>query len=234
MNSVIKDILSKAQKEDIKSADWLHIDIDPEQGEDINQERERALGLLTDNLPKGIPKPTVIIFSGGGYQGFWKLKKPIEIDGSVEKAEDFELYNKRLEQIFGGDHCHNVDRIMRLPGSVNIPNIKKRKAGRVEEVAYLVEFNNQAYDINEFKKAHAVQIKNGTHQGGDYGVQVEISGDVERIIDLAELDEWNVPDRVKVIIAQGRDPDKPKDRDNSRSAWLFDLSMSFGSRSCAG
>lgn len=38
-----------------------------------------------------------------------------------------------------------------------------------------------------------------------------------------ELAEWNVPDNIKVIIAQGHDPDNPKFNDNSRSIWLFQV-----------
>jgi len=225
VNSVIRDLTSKALKEDIKSADWLHIDIDPQPGESLEEARDRSLGLLTDKLPRGIPKPTVVVFSGGGYQGFWRLKQPVMIDGDIKKAEDFELYNKRLEQVFGGDHCHNVDRIMRLPGTVNVPDAKKKKAGRTEELALEMIFETTSYDLSDFKKAQAVQIEGGVgSQGGasEGGYTINIPGNVQRIVDLSELDEWNVPDRVKVIIAQGRHPDQPKEGDNSRSAWLFD------------
>lgn len=226
VNSTIKDMNSKAQKEHIKSADWLHIDIDPQEGMDLDIERERALSLLTDKLPKGVPSPTVIVFSGGGYQGFWKLKNPVLLDGDVKQAEEFERYNKRLEQIFGGDHCHNVDRIMRLPGTINIPDAKKKRAGRTEELSVCVEFNKKSYDIDEFKKSQQVQMEGGVGvQGGSSSVSgpsVTVSGNIEKVMELSELDEWSVPDRVKIIIAQGRHPEKPKEGDNSRSAWVFD------------
>lgn len=223
VNSTIKDMNIKAHKEDVKSGDWLHIDIDPEEGHDIQDEQERALSLLTNKLPKGISEPTVIIFSGGGYQGFWKLKEPVVVDGNLEKCQDFERYNKRLEHIFSGDHCHNIDRIMRLPGTINVPNAKKKKAGRVPTLAVLLEFNKKSYDIKEFKKSQPVQMKStDIHDGGGYGVKVNISGNIKPILDLSELDEWSVPDRVKVIIAQGKHPEQPKEGDNSRSAWLFD------------
>lgn len=224
VNAFKGDLKTKANKEEIEAAEWLHIDIDPAEGQDLREERERALSMLTDRLPKGIPDPTVIVFSGGGYQGFWKLDKPFAIDGDLAKAEEFELYNKRLEQIFGGDHCHNVDRIMRLPGTVNIPDAKKRKKGRVEETATLLQFTKNEYSIDKFKKAAGVQVQSSgsSRDGGNYGYELNIPGNVERIQDLSELDQWNVPDRIKVVIAQGSHPDQPKEKDNSRSAWLFD------------
>ena len=216
-----RDNIKKPQKEDMFEARWLHVDIDPAEGQDIKEERERLLSALTDKRPKGIPDPTVIIFSGGGFQAFWRLDGPYQIDGNISNAEDFELYNKRLEQVFGGDHCHNVDRIMRLPGTVNVPDAKKRKKGRVEELAKLLQFNDSSFKIEEFKKATAVQTSGPVRDVGS-GAKVSIPGNIERIQDLSELDKWDVPDRLKIIIAQGMHPDQPKDGDNSRSAWLFD------------
>lgn len=227
VNTVKGNIKSKANKEEIHEAGWLHVDIDPAEGQDIKEERIRALSSLTDRLPKGIPDPTVIVFSGGGYQAFWKLKTPFLVDGDITKAEEFELYNKRLEQIFGGDHCHNVDRIMRLPGTVNVPDAKKRKKGRVEELSKLLQFTGNVYDLSEFKKAQGVQAKSSPRDGGDYGQALDIPGNVERIQDLSELDQWSVPDRVKVVVAQGLHPDQPKEKDNSRSAWVFDCACSL-------
>jgi hypothetical protein len=229
--------VKKPNKEDMFEAHWLHVDIDPAEASAdekdmdgfIKMERERILSVLTDRLPKGIEKPTVIIFSGGGYQAFWKLDKPFRIDGTETAWSEFELYNKRLEQVFGGDHCHNVDRIMRLPGTVNVPDAKKRKKGRTEQLAKLLEFDKKnSYSIEDFKKAQAVQTSGpGRHDGGEYGIKVDIPGNVEKIADLSELDVWDVPDRVKVIIAQGQHPDQPKEGDNSRSAWLFDCVCSL-------
>lgn len=217
------DRIKKPNKEDMYSAGWLHVDIDPSEGQDLGEERERCLSMLTDRLPKGIPEPTVIIFSGGGFQGFWKLDEDIVVDGVISKCEEFELLNKRLEQIFGGDHCHNIDRIMRLPGTINVPDAKKLKKGRTPTLSTLLQFNKKnVYSTDKFRKAQAVQSSSGAVDGGDYGVKVEIPGNIERIQDLSELDQWDVPDRVKVIIAQGQHPDQPKEGDNSRSAWLFD------------
>jgi len=45
--------------------------------------------------------------------------------------EQFRAINKALAAQFGGDNCHNLDRVMRLPGTINIPNEAKRKRGCV-------------------------------------------------------------------------------------------------------
>jgi len=221
VNPPMHDLKKKANREDIKSVDFLHVDIDPEPDRDLDEERDRCLGLLTTDLPRGVPKPTVIIFSGGGYQGFWKLKQPIPVNGDLGLAEDAKLYNQQLELLFGADNCHNIDRIMRLPGTMNIPDARKLKKGRKEELAKLLSFEDKhVYDLKQFTKAAAVQIAGDV--GFSAGEEIKISGNVERIADLSELDQWDVSDRVKVIIAQGTHPDQLKEGDNSRSAWLFD------------
>lgn len=229
VNEVMYDVASKAQKTDIKQANWLHVDIDPIDGQPVDSEQDRILSRLTSKLPKGIPEPTVIVYSGGGFQAFWRLMDPVVVEGNVQKGEEFELYNKRLESIFGGDHCFNIDRIMRLPGTVNVPDAKKMKKGRVKALAKLIEFNKKRYPIEEFKKATAVQTSSSALGGADdgYGAEVDIPGNIERVQDLSELDEWSVPDRVKIIIAQGHHPDQPKEKDNSRSAWVFDCVCSL-------
>jgi hypothetical protein len=231
INDTSKILDTKPSKTDILHGSWLHVDIDSDatDAESLEYDRETMLTKLTDKLPKGMPKPTCIIFSGNGYWGLWKLKDKFLIEGTESKWLDFELYNKRLEQVFGGDHCHNVDRIARLPGTVNIPSPMKRKKGRTEVVSSLLQFDEKAlYSISDFKKSAGVQ-SSGSMMDGDRGdaADLDIPGNVERIQDLSELDEWSVPDRVKVIIAQGHHPDQPKSKDNSRSSWVFDCVCSL-------
>lgn len=136
-NLPIGDLTKKAEKIEIYAAHFLHVDVDPRAGEDVEAERARILGRF-EAPPDTIPRPSCVVFSGGGYQGFWRLTEPYVIDGDERRAEELESYNRQLELAFGADHCHNVDRIMRLPGSVNYPNAKKRAKGRRVERATVV------------------------------------------------------------------------------------------------
>lgn len=206
-------LFDKAQKKDIVAAEWLHVDVDPTTGM-VAAERKKIL----EKLENHIPKPSLIIDSGGGYQAFWRLSDAITSDEG--DWSDFERYNRQLESDLGGDHCHNVDRIMRLPGTVNVPNKKKRSKGREKRPASVVFLDNEIYDISVFSQAPAL---GGTDLGDPGRVKVEISGNLPRIGEIDDLDQWGkerLSDYHKMLIVQGCDPDNPA-KYGSRSEVLW-------------
>ncbi len=223
VNPTTEPIQRKALREHVSELAWLHVDIDPRAGEDLDDERERCLKLLCDPDKldeRKVPPPTVVIFSGGGYQGFWKLRDPFPIEGDIDKAEQAKLWNRQLELLFGGDNCHNVDRIMRLPGSINRPDEKKRKKGRTEALAEVVRFEDSCvYALDQFSKAPETQVKGDAGSLAGQGRLVQISGNIPKLNDVDDLPEA-VPDWCKVLIVQGHDPDHPT-KYPSRSESLF-------------
>lgn len=230
VNPLLVALDSKASRKHIKELAWLHVDIDPRAGEDLEEEKERALKLLSDPPFENVPKPTVIVFSGGGVQGFWKLDDPMEIDGQEHLYEQAKLYNKRLEEAFSADNCHNVDRIMRLPGTLNIPDAVKQKKGRTLSLAKLISFDeDRVYPLKNFKLATRTQAENSTI--GFSGDTVEVSGNIAPILsidDLADRCEGVIPDWTKDLIVNGYSPNDPRNpkRDlpskyTSRSEALF-------------
>lgn len=224
VNPVLGPVSKKAERTDIRALAWLHVDIDPRAGEDIAAEQQRALRVLQEP-PGGLPRPTVVVFSGGGYQGFWKLAEEVHLGGDLAAAEEAKRWNLQLEVLFGADNCHNVDRIMRLPGTVNRPNTKKRQKGRTEALAEVVEWHDdRVYDISVFTKAPALQAE----RGGDIGTnsstrQVHVTGNIKRYDgDIhAVPGSDKLPDKAKVVIVQGTDPDEPHKFGSSRSEWLL-------------
>lgn len=131
----------KPRKTDIRTAEWLHVDVDPAVGEDLAMARTKIL----ERLQNFSPLPHVIVDSGGGYQAFWRI-------APSEDLEDVEAMNLALEKRLDGDSCHNIDRIMRLPGTVNLPNEKKRRAGRQTAPAVLVSFEEGLLGTAEIKR----------------------------------------------------------------------------------
>ena len=81
-NALRTEMRKKAKATDVAALTYLHVDIDPrkwsaeveiDKAAYLDEERTRILSLLREGRPAGIPKPTAIVFSGGGYQAFWKL-----------------------------------------------------------------------------------------------------------------------------------------------------------------
>lgn len=221
VNPVRRAMDVKASKEDMARLAWLHVDMDPRAGEDFEEERARALKMLQGYTPR----PTVIVDSGGGFQGFWKLvpSDKLIIDGSVAKAQELEAYNIQLEKVFQADHCHNVDRIMRLPGTINIPTAKKTKKGRKPVMAQLVEWNDSTYPIEQFTPAVRVQTVETGLAGGR--PRVKVTGNVpdigtEELKDWAHANGKAISDHTLALIATGQDPLDPT-KYPSRSEALF-------------
>ncbi len=195
-------------KERMRGSAWLWCDLDPRPRDDLGQERERVRRLLTERLPDGVPPPTIVVDSGRGMWALWQLDEPCLDPTRVEEC------NLWLANQLGADKCHNINRVTRLAGTVNL------KTG--QRSAIVLDEPGRVYSIDQFPRAGLTEPPRLPPVGGDAGGG-EVVGPAVRVTDLAELDEWGVGDRTKVIIAQGRHPDgPPKEGDDSRSAWLFD------------
>lgn len=199
-------LFDKAKKKDIVAADWLHVDVDPS-GDDIEAERAAIL----DRIKSHSPPPSVVIDSGNGYQAFWHLAEPIDTTTDEGRAE-IEDRNRALANALGGDNCHNINRIMRLPGTINVPNKKKRSQGRKKQHAQLVEADWDAvYEPSAFERAEGPEA-----QDSDEAVTVSLPDQLPSY----DLDALPIGKRCRTLIENGCDPDEP-DRYPSRSEAVF-------------
>jgi RecA-family ATPase len=121
-NIPTEDCGVKPSKSQIAALRGLHLDIDaPQTGE------------LWDKaaILNGVKRfePTYIVDSGNGIHAYWNFPEPIE--ATPESVALVEALNRALIAKFGGDPAaSNVDRLMRIPGTINWPDAKKRSKGR--------------------------------------------------------------------------------------------------------
>ena len=125
LNATRTAMSKKPKKADIVAVEYLHADLDPADGESPDDAKARYLGQLNGSFE---PPPTWIVDSGGGIQAGWQMDEPIGLEGDDREALVAEAENrsKALMLRLGSEAgTQNIDRILRLPGTINIPNAKK-------------------------------------------------------------------------------------------------------------
>jgi hypothetical protein len=172
VNPTRGEMTSKAKKIDIVAIEYLLADLDP----NGNERPEEAKARYRAALETFEPAPTGVIDSGNGIQALWKLAKRIELGEPVNGSHlpatlkliaDVEACSEELMKRLGcaDTSTKNIDRILRLPGTTNLPNAKKKKAGRVECPTKLDHFNGAAYSLEDFP-APAADKKAQTKRAG--------------------------------------------------------------------
>lgn len=131
----------KLKKHHIAKIHGVWLDADPKQGVPLEREKERLAKFATE-LKTGANPPTYITDSGGGIQAFWLNAAPVE--ATKDNVIHAESLSRGLAEQYDTDFVQNVDRIMRIPFTVNIPNEKKQKAGRTKTVAKIIHADSPA------------------------------------------------------------------------------------------
>ena len=114
----------------------LHSDLDLPKTGPYSKPTDTNFARLLARIRFLDPAPTAIVFSGGGYQAFWLFDEPLPAAEYAQRVEDV---NRTLERAIDADNCHNINRLMRLPGTMNVPNETKRQRGRVPTLTYVVD-----------------------------------------------------------------------------------------------
>ena len=121
--------------------------------------------LIGTEVPPRLPGlPSVIVDSGRGFWLFYVLADPVPLSGR-EDAHEAGRRNRGVAQAWSeflaerglglnvADDCHNVDRIARLPGSVNWPSDKKRAQGAEPRLATYESGGGDTYSLDQFPLA---------------------------------------------------------------------------------
>src|SRR3974390_2130292 len=215
-NPTKKPMSKKPAKIDIAAIEYFLADCDPAEGEKPEDAKARYLGQLNNDFD---PPPTAVVNSGGGIQCLWRLNQPIDlsqyplltIEGKTDEkgkkgkdklvlgpealkiVEDAEARTEAIMLRLGAKAgTQNIDRILRLPGTINLPNEKKRKDGRVECPTGVISFNDASYALESFPLPVPEEPKPKTPEGGDPPRKEPEAheGKLERIIRLGENGEF--------------------------------------------
>jgi hypothetical protein len=119
-NETTHGFSKKAAKADVTGLRIVGADVDAKNGRAM----ERA---LADAQAVPIP-PSCIVMTGGGFQPIWVL--PEVLPPTDENIRRIEALGKRIAELVGGDAIQNIDRIFRMPFTLNYPNARKRAEGR--------------------------------------------------------------------------------------------------------
>jgi hypothetical protein len=146
LNPTKGPISKKPTKQDIGAVEFVHADLDPRDDESPKQAKERYRAAL-----KALPKASALIDSGNGLQALWRFEDCPKDFATVEAV------SKGVMLALGGKAgTQNVDRLLRLPGTENLPNAAKRRAGRTRCRATLADINNKKYALDDFPRADNV------------------------------------------------------------------------------
>jgi len=94
-------------------------------------------------------RPTILVHTGNGLQYWWLYTEPVPIS-EAWPLERFEAINRGLAQALGGDAVHDLARVLRVPGTLNLPDAKKRARGCVPVMAKLLWADGPTYRPSDF------------------------------------------------------------------------------------
>jgi RepB DNA-primase from phage plasmid len=130
----------KANKNEVHSARGAHVEIDLKDNfRDLDWQDDNevagATAMVLERLKDFPVTPTFVVLSGGGVQAGWRFDAPVKLNGGQTTAR-IETLNLALALHFGGDKSvRDTSRILRVPGTINFPNAKKRQLGRGQSIS---------------------------------------------------------------------------------------------------
>jgi hypothetical protein len=167
VNPTRRAMSKKAAKTNIAAVEYLLSDLDPRDDETSEQAKVRYLAQLDDEAFE--PKVSGVVDSGNGIQTLWRLAERIELPEPVEVKDvegkpklvlsgEAEVVIANIEarveammlRLGSKAGTQNVDRILRMPGTTNLPTKTKIKAGRVPCQTRLIRFNGATCSLDDF------------------------------------------------------------------------------------
>jgi len=216
---------TKASEAEVSRVNALHVDADVPKGTIPEQMDSAKASLLAKAQSHRLP-PSIIIDSGGGFGLFAVLKTPLSLTN--ENRDGIKLRNKQYALDICGpdaDACWNLDRVMRLPFTVNYPSAAKIKRGRSAVLSTLIEDASQRirYDATEFQPAADNSSNPKATKGSGKDERVDASGEELEFgtPSAANLETLDLSDELAQVIRTGDHGDNERTRDRSKGAFYI-------------
>lgn len=152
-----------------------------------------------------VPKPTALVFTGGGYQAFWDFAEPVT-DYALVKSINEQIARRFNGDGRKGDRCHSVDHLMRLPGTINHPKPSKVAMGRRKALAQVVWDTGTKYRPEDFFAAGFTRPDAQESRDAAAPVAKVARGEVVRLASLDDLPA-SANEKCRRVIELGRDAD---------------------------
>jgi hypothetical protein len=136
----------KPTKADIATVEYLFTDHDPRPNETPAEAKTRILAAVE---AFGL-RPSILVDSGNGLQCLWRLDQAIPTTDDSVVGELEGRMRAMLLLLGAAPGTQNIDRLLRLPGTTNLPNKTKRAKGYVDCDARLLWAESTSYALNQF------------------------------------------------------------------------------------
>jgi hypothetical protein len=187
-------------EDDIAAIEYIPFDMDEKDFDGDRAKVEARLATLPEKL-----KPTFKVDSGHGIQGGFKLKQRLQ--PTPDNTAKAKIIGKALARMLAGDPVQNINRLIRLPGTINVPTQRKiEKYGYREAVpATLVYFESgRVFDFADFDdivNRHGDDAPSQATTAPDTGIDWDALPEVD-------VEELPVGDDIKQLIRTGRTPER--------------------------
>lgn len=209
-------------KKDVTALRGLHLDADVKTLPEVFDITARSIQDLILNPPDGLPIPTLLTATGGGFHGLYRF--PEQLPATPDNIALVEGLNRLLEGTFvDPDGTHNVDRILRVPYTVNLPNEQKRRDhGRVPSRVELIECNSGTVDVSKLR-AVPPPAPTSKAQTKHQVVDVPIVTDVAELgLTLDRDADWDLLALIAWTPGLGYGFEKPPELHDSDKQYLFE------------
>ena len=135
------------KREDVSTVIAAWADLDFHQ---IDGDRDKAAAIAEARIASLRIVPTIVAWTGNGLHTWWLFNEPQALTDEWP-AERFEAINRGIAAALGGDAVHDLARVLRVPGTMNLPDARKRARGCVPVRARLLYPDGPRHDPAAFR-----------------------------------------------------------------------------------